>query len=47
MQAGTYRGLGGGRGRAMTKVIGRIQDTFVAINEAIKQQAEARQRASG
>ena len=46
-QAGTYRGLGGGRGRAMNKVIGRIQDTFVAINEAIKQQAEARQRASG
>ena len=46
-QAGTYRGLGGGRGRAMTKVIGRIQDTYVAINEAIKQQAEARQQASG
>ena len=47
VQAGTYSGLGGGRGRAMTKVIGRIQDTYVAINEAIKQQAEARQRASG
>ena len=47
VQAGTYRGLGGGRGRAMTNVIRRIQDTFVAINEAIKQQAEARQRASG
>ena len=47
VQAGTYRGLGGGRGRAMTNVIGRIQDTFVAINQAIKQQAEARQRASG
>ena len=47
VQAGTYRGLGGGRGRAMTNVIGRIQDTFVAINEAIKQQAEARQQASG
>jgi hypothetical protein len=46
-QSGTYRGLGGGRGRAMNKVIGRIQDTFVAINEAIKQQAEARQQASG
>ena len=46
-QTGTYRGLGGGRGRAMTKVIGRIQDTYVAINEAIKQQAEARQGASG
>ena len=46
VQTGTYRGLGGGRGRAITKVVGRIQDTFVAINEAIKQQAEARQRAS-
>ena len=46
VQTGTYRGLGGGRGRAMTKVIGRIQDTFVAINQAIEQQAEARQRAS-
>jgi hypothetical protein len=47
VQTGTYHGLGGGRGRAMTKVIGRIQDSFVAINEAIKQQAEARQRALG
>ena len=47
VQTGTYRGLGGGRGRAITKVVGRIQDTFVAINEAIKQQAEARQRALG
>ena len=46
-QAGTYRGLGGGRGRAMVKVISRIQDTFVAINQAVKQQAEARQRAPG
>jgi hypothetical protein len=46
MQAGAYSGLGGGRGRAMIKVIGRIQDTYVAINEAIKQQAEARQQAS-
>jgi hypothetical protein len=45
VQTGTYRGLGGGRGRAITNVVGRIQDTFVAINEAIKQQAEARQRA--
>jgi len=44
VQAGTYRGLGGGRGRAIVKVISRIQDTFVAINEAIKKQAEARQR---
>jgi hypothetical protein len=47
VQTGTYHGLGGGRGRAITKVVGRIQDSFVAINEAIKQQAEARQRASG
>jgi hypothetical protein len=47
VQTGTYRGLGGGRGRAITNVVGRIQDTFVAINEAIKQQAEARQRAAG
>jgi hypothetical protein len=46
-QTGSYRGLGGGRGRAITKVIGRIQDTFVAIDEAVKQQAEARQRAAG
>jgi hypothetical protein len=46
MQTGTYHGLGGGRGRAITKVVSRIQDSFVAINEAIKQQAEARQRAS-
>jgi len=46
-QTGTYHGLGGGRGRAITKVVGRIQDSFVAINEAIKQQAEARQRALG
>ena len=47
VQTGTYRGIGGGRGRAITNVVGRIQDTFVAINEAIKQQAEARQRALG
>jgi hypothetical protein len=47
VQTGTYRGLGGGRGRAITKVIGRVQDTFVAINQAIKEQAETRQRASG
>ena len=47
VQAGTYSGLGGGRGRAMIKVLDRIQDSFTAINEAIKQQAEARQRASG
>ena len=46
MQAGTYSGLGGGRGRAMTNVLDRVQDTYTAINEAIKQQAEARQRAT-
>ena len=46
MQAGTYSGLGGGRGRAMIKVLDRVQDSFTAINEAIKQQAEARQRAT-
>ena len=46
VQAGSYSGLGGGRGRAMVKVLGRVQDTFTAINEAVKQQAEARQRAS-
>jgi len=46
MQAGTYSGLGGGRGRAMISVLDRVQDTYTAINEAIKQQAEARQRAS-
>jgi hypothetical protein len=47
VQTGTYRGIGGGRGRAITNVVGRIQDTVVAIIEAIKQQAEARQRAAG
>jgi hypothetical protein len=45
LQAGTYRGLAAGR--STVKVISRIQDTFVAINQAIKQQAEARQRAPG
>lgn len=43
VQAETYRGLGGGRG--MVKVAGRIQDAFAAINQAIKEQAEARQQA--
>ena len=46
-QAGTYRGLGGSRARNTVKTIERIQDTYAAINQAIKQQAEARQRASG
>jgi hypothetical protein len=47
VQAGSYRGLGGGRGRVMVKVLGSVQDTFTAINEAVKQQAEARQGAAG
>jgi hypothetical protein len=44
VQAGTYRGLGGSRSRARgtVKTIGRIQDSFAAINQAIKQQAESR-----
>ena len=46
-QAGTYRGIGGSRGRGTAKTIARIQDSFEAINQAIKQQAEARQQASG
>ena len=41
VQAGTYRGLGGSRGRGTAKSIGRIQDTYAAINQAIKQQAES------
>ena len=50
VQAETYQGLGGGRGRggrSTFALIDRIRGTFAAINEAIKQQAEARQRASG
>jgi hypothetical protein len=43
-QTATYRGI---LVRFPTKTITRIQDTFAAINQAIKQQAEARQRASG
>jgi hypothetical protein len=42
VQDGTYRGLGGNRGRSTFKVISRIQDGFEAINQAIKQQAESR-----
>ena len=34
-------------GRSTSKIVERIQSTFETINEAIKQQAEARQRASG
>ena len=46
-QAGTYRGIGRSRSRVTAKTIDRIQDSYAAINQAIKQQAEARQRASG
>ena len=45
VQAETYRGLGGGGGRggrSTFALIDRIRGTFEAINEAIKQQAEAR-----
>ena len=42
VQAGTYRGLGGSRGRGTVKSVSRIQDAFAAINQAIKRQAEAR-----
>ena len=42
VQAGTYRGLGGGRGRGTAKSIGRIEDVYAAINQAIKEQAESR-----
>jgi hypothetical protein len=42
VQAETYRGIGGSRN--VVKVMPRIQDSFAAINDAIKQQAEARQR---
>ena len=41
LQAGTYRGLGGSRGRGTAKSISRIQDAYAAINEAIKRQAES------
>ena len=46
-QAGTYRGIGRSHSRVTAKTIDRIQDSYAAINQAIKQQAEARQRASG
>jgi hypothetical protein len=49
VQTGTYRGLGGPRGlggyRSTVNLIDSIQGTFVAINEAIKRQAEVRQQA--
>jgi hypothetical protein len=44
-QAGTYRGLGGSRGpggaRGALKTVANIQGSYAAINEAVKQQAEA------
>ena len=44
-QTATYRGI---FVRFPAKTMSAsIQDTFAAINQAIKQQAEARQRASG
>lgn len=47
-QAGTYRGLGGSRGpggaRGALKTIANIQGSYASINEAVKKQAEARQR---
>ena len=42
VQDGTYRGLGGGRGRGTVKTVSRIQDAFAAINQAIKERAENR-----
>ena len=47
VQAASYRGLGRSRSRAMIKTVTRIEDSFAAINQAIKEQAEARQRARG
>ncbi len=47
-QSQTYRGLGGQRGgRLTTTALTRAQAAFEAINQAIKKQAETRQRASG
>jgi hypothetical protein len=47
-QAGTYRGLGGSRGpggrRGALQTVENIQQSYVAINEAVKEQVEARQR---
>ena len=44
-QAGTYRGLGGSRGpggrRGALRTVSNLQASYAAINEAIKQQAEA------
>ena len=50
-QAGSYTGLGGTRpgygGRNTYAVLDRIRGTLESINEAIKEQAEARQQAAG
>jgi hypothetical protein len=47
-QAGIYRGLGGSRGpggaRGALKTVANIRGSYMAINEAIKKQAEARQQ---
>jgi hypothetical protein len=43
-QTATYRGI---LVRFPATTIARIQDSFAAINQAIKRQAEARQRTSG
>ena len=44
-QAGTYRGLGGSRGpggaRGALKTVANIRASYMAINEAVKKQAEA------
>jgi hypothetical protein len=44
-QAGTYRGLGGSRGpggaRGALKTVAKIRASYMAINEAVKKQAEA------
>ena len=44
-QAGTYRGLGGSRGpggaRGALKTVANIRASYMAINEALKKQAEA------
>jgi carbon monoxide dehydrogenase subunit G len=51
VQAQSYHGLNGPRGpgsaRRTFAMIGRVQETFVSINEAIKEQAEAREQAPG
>jgi hypothetical protein len=47
-QAGTYRGLGGGRGpggrRGALQTVTNVQGSYQAVNQAIKEQAEARQQ---